>query len=161
MSLKFRNIHRNPSVLKCLINKVAGFEACNFINKRLQHRCFPMNIAKFLKTPILKNIIEWLLLQKELGSSSSSSGKPFDMIYTNLKNYEYTGYLNDIDIRCMIWNQDSCNMVKAASLSHSIYVILGNPRSFSFYEIREMLQRKYHWKNGAYQNLDLSIYNNV
>ena len=29
---------------------------CNFITKRLQHRCFPMNIAKFLRTCILKNI---------------------------------------------------------------------------------------------------------
>ena len=28
--------------------------ACNFIEKRLQHRCFPVNIAKFLRTPILK-----------------------------------------------------------------------------------------------------------
>ena len=30
--------------------------------KRLQHRCFPMNIVKFLRTPILKNICEPLLL---------------------------------------------------------------------------------------------------
>ena len=29
---------------------------------RLQHACFPVNIAKFLKTPILKNICERLLL---------------------------------------------------------------------------------------------------
>ena len=28
-----------------------GLEACNFIKKRLQHRCFPGNIAKFLRTP--------------------------------------------------------------------------------------------------------------
>ena len=35
---------------------------CNFIKKRLQHRCFPINIAKFLRTPILKNICECLLL---------------------------------------------------------------------------------------------------
>ena len=38
--------------------------------KRLQHRCFPVNIAKFLRTPILKNICERLLpkgvLQKKL-----------------------------------------------------------------------------------------------
>ena len=26
---------------------------CNFIKKRLQHRCFPVNIGKFLRTPIL------------------------------------------------------------------------------------------------------------
>ena len=28
----------------------------------LQHRCFPVNIAKFLRTPILKNICQRLLL---------------------------------------------------------------------------------------------------
>ena len=26
-------------------------QTCNFIKKRLQHKCVPMNIAKFLKTP--------------------------------------------------------------------------------------------------------------
>ena len=34
----------------------AGLKACNFIKKRLQHRCFPVNLMKFLRTPILKNI---------------------------------------------------------------------------------------------------------
>ena len=28
-----------------------------------QHRCFPVNIANFLRTPILKNICEQLLLK--------------------------------------------------------------------------------------------------
>ena len=28
----------------------------NFIKRRLQHRCFPVNITKFLRKPILKNI---------------------------------------------------------------------------------------------------------
>ena len=31
-------------------------QAWNFIKKRLQHKCFPVNIAKFLRTPLLKNI---------------------------------------------------------------------------------------------------------
>ena len=30
---------------------------------RLQHKCFPVKFAKFLRTLILKNICEWLLLQ--------------------------------------------------------------------------------------------------
>ena len=30
--------------------------------KRLPRRCFPVNIPKFLRTPILKNICDWLLL---------------------------------------------------------------------------------------------------
>ena len=41
-------------MLESLLNKVAGLKACIFIKKRLQHRCFPVNIAKFLRTPILK-----------------------------------------------------------------------------------------------------------
>ena len=32
-----------------------GPQACNFIKKRLQHRCFPVKLAKFLRTPFLKN----------------------------------------------------------------------------------------------------------
>ena len=31
-------------------------------NKRLQHRCFPVSIARFFRTPILKNIFERLFL---------------------------------------------------------------------------------------------------
>ena len=30
--------------------------------KRLQRKCFPVNIVKFLRTPVLKNICELLLL---------------------------------------------------------------------------------------------------
>ena len=37
-------------------------QACNCIKKRLQPRCFPVNIAKFARAPILKNIYEQLLL---------------------------------------------------------------------------------------------------
>ena len=35
----------------------------NFIEKRLQHRFFSVNIAKFLTTPVLKNISARLLLK--------------------------------------------------------------------------------------------------
>ena len=37
--------------LESLFNKVAGHQACNFTKKRLLHRCFPMNIVKFLRVP--------------------------------------------------------------------------------------------------------------
>ena len=37
-------------------------QACKFIEKRLQHWCFPLHVRKFLRTPILKNISERLLL---------------------------------------------------------------------------------------------------
>ena len=45
-------------MLESLFNKVAGLRACNFIKKRLQHRCFPVKFANLLRTLILKNICE-------------------------------------------------------------------------------------------------------
>ena len=48
--LKVCNIHRKTHVLESLFSKVASLEACNFIKKRHQHRCFPVNIAKFLRS---------------------------------------------------------------------------------------------------------------
>ena len=49
-------------VLESIFNKAAGLQVCKFIKKRLQHRCFPVIIAKFLRISILKNIRERLLL---------------------------------------------------------------------------------------------------
>ena len=31
------------------VHNIGGMTACNFIKKRLQHKCFPENIAKFLR----------------------------------------------------------------------------------------------------------------
>ena len=50
-------------MLESLFNKVAAIQACNFMKKILQHRCFTVKFAKFLRTPILKNICERLLLK--------------------------------------------------------------------------------------------------
>ena len=52
----FENIRRKTPVLEPLFNKVAG------LKKRLQHKCFPGNIGKFLRTPILQNSWKQLLL---------------------------------------------------------------------------------------------------
>ena len=47
-------------------NKNAGLQTCSLIKKRLQHRWFLANIDKFLRTPILKNYCERLLLRVSL-----------------------------------------------------------------------------------------------
>ena len=49
-SLKFCKFHRKTSVLESLFNKATGLKACNPIKKRLQHKCFPIKFAKFLRT---------------------------------------------------------------------------------------------------------------
>ena len=69
-------------VLESLFKKVAGLKARNFIKKRHQHRCFPVNIAEFLRVPIPKNICERLLFDCFNGSMlhgpKSSRSKLYD-----------------------------------------------------------------------------------
>ena len=55
----FAKIHRKTSVLKSPFNKI---KAWNFIKYRLQHTCFPVNFAKFLRKHFLKNTPTRLLL---------------------------------------------------------------------------------------------------
>ena len=44
------------AVHRCSSKKMfLSLKACNFIKKRLQHRCFPVNIAKLLRTPFSQN----------------------------------------------------------------------------------------------------------
>ena len=63
--------------------KVLYLKACNFIKKRLQHRRFPVTIAKFLRLPILKNICErWQLLF--VVSYSDETGSTFCTFVWNL-----------------------------------------------------------------------------
>ena len=55
--------HRRCSVKKGVLKNFTGkhqslFNKNNFNKKRLQHRCFPVKFAIFLRTSILKNICE-------------------------------------------------------------------------------------------------------
>ena len=43
--------------------KLQVFRPATLLKKRLQYRCFPVNIAKLLRTRILKNIFDRLLLK--------------------------------------------------------------------------------------------------
>ena len=60
----FRKFYRKTHALEAFFNKVMNLRSiCNFINKRLQHWCFPEKFAKFSATPVLKNVYERLLLR--------------------------------------------------------------------------------------------------
>ena len=41
----------NTCIIESLFNKAAGMKACYVNKKRLEHRCFPVNIPKFLRMP--------------------------------------------------------------------------------------------------------------
>ena len=65
-------------------NKVAGLRPATLLKKRLWHRCFPVNFAKFLRTPFLVEHLRWLLLiipmrkaSKICCISETKLGEPF------------------------------------------------------------------------------------
>ena len=48
---------------QCLFfNKVAGLSPASLLKRRYWHMCFPVNVAKFLRTPFLTEHLCWLLL---------------------------------------------------------------------------------------------------
>ena len=44
--------------LSLFLNKVTGLRAATLLKKKLWHKCFPVNFAKFLRTPYLQNTSE-------------------------------------------------------------------------------------------------------
>ena len=50
-SQKVRKIQKKTLVPESLFYKVAGPRPSTLLKKRLQHRCFPVNFTKFLRTP--------------------------------------------------------------------------------------------------------------
>ena len=77
----FRSSHRRFSIKKVVLKNftistgntcvgVPFLKSClkKFIKKKPQHRCFPVNIAKFLGLPVLKNICERLIFDCFNGS---------------------------------------------------------------------------------------------
>ena len=51
----FAKIHKKASMSEFFIKKYYWL-----IKNKLQHRCFPVNFDKFLRTPILKTFCKWL-----------------------------------------------------------------------------------------------------
>ena len=60
-SYKFCKLHRKALVLESLFKKLKAF-GLHLHKIRLQHRCFPVKFAKFLRTPFLTEHLQWLLL---------------------------------------------------------------------------------------------------
>ena len=49
------------TVVDSLFKKVAGLQSSNFVKKWHQHRCFPVNVANFLRTAFSREHLRWLL----------------------------------------------------------------------------------------------------
>ena len=105
---------------RSILNRV---KTCNFIKKRLQRRCFPVNIPKFSRAPILKKKGEQLLnkiwklywkyacelLKKDLATQEA----PFKFFKTyknfswNFRFIQYSYWLDLLKV-CKIFSIQSC-----------------------------------------------------
>ena len=57
-----QNLQENTCASASFFNNVAGLRSATLLKKRLWHRCFPVNFAKFLGTPFLQKASGRLLL---------------------------------------------------------------------------------------------------
>ena len=53
---KFYEIHLKAPVLESLFNKVSGLRPAILLKEKLQHRCFQVNFAKFIITPLTEHL---------------------------------------------------------------------------------------------------------
>ena len=68
-----QNSQENKHMCQSLFfNKVAGLRPATLLKNRLWHWCFPVNFAKFLRTPFLEEHLRWLLLFLEINIFSFS-----------------------------------------------------------------------------------------
>ena len=72
---KFTGKHLYQSLF---LNKVAGLRPATLLKKRLWHRYFPVNFAKFLRAPFLTEHLWWLLLRIWIQNRNAALIKPIN-----------------------------------------------------------------------------------
>ena len=77
-----RKFRKKTSVSESIFRKVASLQPCSYIKKRLQHWCFPVKFAKFLRTSTVKNIFERLLLFVSPQNTIAKSSGEFELYKT-------------------------------------------------------------------------------
>ena len=112
-------------------------KACNFINNRLQHRCFPVKIVKFLRTAFIIVHLPWLLLDVDVAESLFFNGElklpyripqwaPF--LYKKLNNY----YV------CACWGVNFVRFIKKSLFMKLAFIV---SRQLTFFLVNTLFWR--------------------
>ena len=91
--------------------------SCNFVKKRLQHRSFPVNFAKFPKTPFLQNTSGWLLLVL-----TGALLRPLQLILYYQQIYFFLAYVKILSIH-VFWFIQSCSFFMLGVLFLAFFVM--------------------------------------
>ena len=108
-------------MLESFFNSVSGPQVCNFINKKLQHRCFAVNIAKFLRTIFYRTPLVIASVHSTITMLN------FNHALENLRNmddFNFTNFLSDREMGCSTEGASYCCFCKAISNNYFQKVLL-------------------------------------
>ena len=89
---KFTGKHLRQSLF---FNKVAGLRPATLLKKRFWRTCFPMNSAKFLRTPFLIEHLRWLLLMNVVSFNTKTHYQALQLSLTMFKTISNRLKVND------------------------------------------------------------------
>ena len=129
---KFTEKHLRQSLS---LHKVAGLRSATLLKKRLWHKCFSVNFAKFLRTPFLQNTSRRLLL--EIAHSTTHNSKKGGLLY-----FKFSGlysvlpiFLTNKKFRVSTFFTFQQNIVKKLNFKKTmkgLYFLLGGRRNVTF-----------------------------
>ena len=86
------------------------------LKKRLWHRCFPVNVVRFLRAPIFTEHLWWLLLQ---WLSLIRKNRKNALINTHAPFYiEKFAFISSLNLKCMLTNSG------IATIFTDLYILL-------------------------------------
>ena len=105
--LKFHKIHGKTPVLESLLQQSYRLRPATFLRRRLWHRCFSVNFAKFLATPFFMEYFQWLLLyvdniEVNLILRENNTFSNFSLCHWNLSSM--AAHDRNISTNFSLWN---------------------------------------------------------
>ena len=73
----FFKIDKNSQYAQENTSVGVSFQYCNFIKRRLQHSCFPVNIVKFLRTAFSIEYLRWPPLNNYFNTRNTLQSRKF------------------------------------------------------------------------------------
>ena len=90
--------------------------SATLLKKRLWHRCFPVNFAKFTRTPFFTEHLWWLLLSLLWATLTTTLGNPFKVLRNCLKEQMWL-VLHVVYLKIFLWNPSGQSIFRDCSLN--------------------------------------------
>ena len=146
--VKFTGKHLSQSRF---FNKVGGRRPATLLKKRLSHRCFPVNFAKFLGTLFFIEQLWWLLLKQCLFIWNWTATKSLAVCLMNTKTEHRFYSLTTMPISILLQNlSPDPHIGKWWALHREIYK---PPESWPHYPFKDLLTGIINLDNASFWHL--------